>query len=327
MRVKRPTKPGVLDAIAGGVVTVAGGVVGAAVSGGVGLGVGLGVGAATAKKMFGENTVIGEKQMAQRYRDLIDAEKKVFDAGATVKTADTLPPIADIPLADRSKWIRIPSVICVYIDMKDSTKLAADAAPAEVASAFQLYTGTAVRLLNEFGSPYIDVRGDGAFGLFDAGQEYVALCAAIAFKTFASTVAIPAIAKRCGVTVGSHIGIDQGLVLVRRVGFRETDERNDRQNEVWAGKPVNMAAKLAGVSADDELLVSKRFYSRIGDDRVRLSCGCDSEGVRHGLWKEVDVSVHNRFDFTTAYRLETSWCPTHGAEYMEGLLRLNQKPA
>lgn len=323
MRAKRPSKPGILDHIAAGVVTATGGLVGAALSGGVGGLAGLGVGAAAAQKMFGETTVITEKQMAQKYRDLIEAEKKVFDTGATVKTAETVPPVADIPLVDRSRWLRIPSVICVYIDMKDSTQLAAEAKPSAVASAFQLYTATAVRLLNAFGSPYIDVRGDGAFGLFDAGQEYVALCAAITFKTFASTVAVPAIEKRCGVRVGSHIGIDQGLVLVRRVGLRETDDRSDRQNEVWAGKPVNMAAKLAGMSADDEVLASKRFFSRIGDDRARLSCGCDTNGVRHELWNEVDVSVQKRFDFGTAYRLETGWCPVHGAEFMDALLRLN----
>lgn len=281
---------------------------------------GAGLGAA----IVGDKLMIGEKQMGQKYRDVIAEEKKIFDAGATVEDATQLPSVDSIPLDDRKAWVRVPGVICVYIDMKDSTKLAVGSGQENTASAFQLYTGTAVRLLNAFEAPYIDVRGDGAFALFDEGQEYRALAAAVTFKTFAYQVAVPAIEDRCGVKVGSHIGIDQKGVLVRRVGLRRTSDRDDRQNEVWAGKPVNMAAKLASMTEDDEILVSDRFYKRITDDHARLACGCGSS-EKTPLWAKEDVPDSGKFDFDTAYRMTTAhWCKGHGKEFMDALLRLSK---
>lgn len=269
--------------------------------------------------------MISDTQMSQKYIDVIAEEKKIFDAGAIVDDAKQIPSTDTIPLDDRQAWVRVPGVICVYIDMKDSTKLAVGGSAKATASAFQLYTGTAVRLLNAFDAPYIDVRGDGAFALFNSGQEYRALAAAVTFKTFASLEAIPAIEKRSGVRVGSHIGIDQKGVLVRRVGLRRTSARDDRQNEVWAGKPVNMAAKLASLTEDNQLYVSNRFYERISDDKARKSCGCgDAEKKKKSLWTEVDISRTGKFDFKTAYKLSSIWCNEHGKEFMEALLSLSK---
>lgn len=277
------------------------------------------IGAAALAALDG-GRVIGKDQMSQKCRDVIDAEKAIFDEGAKVDKCSGIPPLDDIPLIDRNKWLEIPSIICVYIDMKDSTKLSVSAKEKDVASAFQLYTGTAVRLLNAVGAKYIDVRGDGAFGLFDAGQEHTALVAAVTFKTFASDVGIPAIEDQTGVRVGSHIGIDQSSVLVRRVGMRETEDRYDRQNEVWAGRPVNMAAKLAGLTEDDELRVSDRFYNKLINEKATQSCGCGADGKKSRLWETVDVSAEGKFDFNTAYCLLSNWCPKHGKEFMEALL-------
>lgn len=291
-----------------------------AVGGLVGGPAGAGAGGLLAAAILGDKHVLTETQMCAKYREIIAAEKAVFDAGAKVERSAGVPALEDIPIQDRSKWIKVPSVICVFIDMKDSTKLAVGASEKKVASAFQLYTGTAVRLLNAFGSKYIDVRGDGAFGLFNSGDEYTALVAAVTFKTFATTVAIPSIEEQTGVRVGSHIGIDQSSVLVRRVGMRETEERYDRQNEVWAGRPVNMAAKLASLTSDDELLVSKRYHEKLIDEKSQKSCGCGADGKKSPLWTEVDVSSSGRFDFGKAYRLSSIWCQKHGKEYMEALL-------
>jgi class 3 adenylate cyclase len=287
---------------------------------------GFGVGAAIAAKLMGGSKMIGEAQMLEKFRSVISAEHDVYKTGAKIDTASGIPALDDIPIQDRNKWVRIPSVICVYIDMKDSTKLASAAKEKDIASAFQLYTGTAVRLLNAGGAKYIDVRGDGAFGLFDAGEEYLAFVAAVAFKTFANTVAVPSIEERTGIKVGSHIGIDQASVLVRRVGMRETEERYDRQNEVWAGKPVNMAAKLAGLTGDDELIASPRFYANVDHEKARKSCGCggDGSGKVVALWQEIEVPM-NRFDFAKAHKLRSSWCEKHGTEFMEALLALNAK--
>jgi class 3 adenylate cyclase len=91
------------------------------------------------------------------------------------------------------------------------------------------------------------VRGDGVFALFNSDQVYRALAAAITFTTFAREVFATEMKKLGYEGIGAHIGIDQKPVLVRKIGLKRIDDRTDRQNEAWAGKPVNMAAKLASL--------------------------------------------------------------------------------
>lgn len=125
---------------------------------------------------------------------------------------------------------------------------------------------------------------------------------------------------KTGLDVGYHIGIDQKTLLVRKIGHKMVQGRTDRQNEVWAGKTVNMSAKLASVS-DSDVLVSERFYENLTDPRATHSCGCNGDGVIHPLWAKVDVRPKQLFDFDFAYSLTSNWCKTHGSEYCEGLLK------
>lgn len=153
------------------------------------------------------------------------------------------------------------------------------------------------------------------------------LPAAITFKTFATDVFIPKIKKLTNIDIGAHIGIDQETVLVRKIGLKRYNGRTDRQNEVWAGKPVNMAAKLAGLTAINELLVSDRFLdSNIKDERATMSCGCPNNN-KVCLWQEKCLN-DTKFDFTKAYLLTSKWCQKHGQEFCNKLLELdNNKKA
>lgn len=127
--------------------------------------------------------------------------------------------------------------------------------------------------------------------------------------------------------MGCHIGLDKKLVLVRKLGLKRYADRSDRQNEVWAGKPVNMAAKLAARTVDGELLVSDRFYQAMPNEHARYSCGCNSGQAgptKTLLWSPVDLAADNKFDFKTAYCLKSQWCSIHGNEYCEKLLTLDE---
>lgn len=269
---------------------------------------------------------ITEEQLPQQFRAIIDAQVKLYGEARTITNQNDIPEPLYIPLDDKKHWLHIPDVICVYIDMKNSTGLCANSSENLVAKAYQLFTQTAVELLNEFGAAYIDVRGDGAFGLFDRDKPYHAIAAAITFRTFAEKDFTAVVSRDAGVEVGTHIGIDQKTLLVRRIGFRRAGGRTDRQNEVWAGKPVNMAAKLSSVSVDGEILVSDRFFAAISDDLVRLSCGCP-DGTKKELWSDRDLSGDNRFDFDVAHSLKTKWCPEHGEQYCTDILALDGEPA
>lgn len=268
--------------------------------------------------------MISDTQIPKRYRDVIDEQIDIYKKGRSITVKNKLPDTTSIPIENPKHWLKIPDVICVFVDMLGSTRLGATIHDKSTAGAFQLFTGTAVHLFGSFEAPYIDVRGDGVFALFDGTQAYRALAAAVTFKTFSEEEFVPRLKKSTSVEVGSHIGIDQKTVLVRKMGFKRNRGRSDRQNEVWAGKPVNMAAKLASSTKDKELLVSDRFFLNIRDEHATRSCGCP-EGKKVSLWTEVDLSQEDIFDFDVAHCLTSHWCKKHGEEYCEHLMSLDDE--
>lgn len=113
-------------------------------------------------------------------------------------------------------------------------------------------------------------------------------------------------------------------MLVRRLGYKRYKDRTDRQNEVWAGKPVNMAAKLASLSTNNRLWVSDRYFKNLKDKKAIYSCGCGSRnGQMAELWKEEDLTNDSKFDFGKAYSLGSNWCDEHGKLFCRDLLKLD----
>ena len=271
--------------------------------------------------------MIADNQLQGLYRSIIDEQISIYNKEHSITVRKEIPDTTIIPIENPYHWFRIPDVICMFVDMMGSTKLSAEAHDKSTASAYQLFTGTAVRLFSAFEAPYIDVRGDGVFALFNSNQPYRALAAAVTFKTFARNEFTPRIREKTEQDVGSHLGIDQKTVLVRKLGLKRHADRTDRQNEVWAGKPVNMAAKLASISEDNQLLVSDRFFKHIQHELILKSCGCLEgryTGQKVDLWTPKDVSDDSRFDFGTAYSLGTIWCAQHGRDYCESILELDE---
>lgn len=148
----------------------------------------------------------------------------------------------------------------------------------------------------------------------------------VSFKTFVSKEFTPRVTDATGgMVIGGHYGIDCRSVLVRKMGLKIVEGRTDRQNEVWAGKPVNMAAKLASRSTENKVWVSDRFYKKLKGDRALYSCGCGSEaGAKTLLWTPEDVKADDRFDFDTAYVLKSNWCNTHGKEYLRDVVKCDE---
>lgn len=263
--------------------------------------------------------MVSDDQVLPSIKEIIDDARSLYKKSASITLRNTIPDTNQIPIENPLNWLKIPNVHCVFVDMRGSTQLSASIHDNSTARAYQLFTGTAVKLFSSFESPYIDVRGDGALALFDSGQAHRALAAAVTFRTFAVEEFIPLVKEKTGIDIGCHVGIDSRTVLVRKIGFKRYRGRSDRQNEVWAGKPVNMAAKLAAESGDDELLVSDRFYRRLSSRYALKSCGCPNDEVVD-LWQGKDVADDDRFDFDTAYTLRSVWCKTHGREFCRNLL-------
>jgi class 3 adenylate cyclase len=231
-------------------------------------------------------------QIPSRFQAVIDEQVNLYGQKRSIEIRNSIPDTTTIPIGNPTHWYKIIDVISVFVDMKGSTKLSASLHDLSTAGAYQLFTGTAVQIFHTFEAPYIDVRGDGVFALFNQDQVYRALVAAVTFKTFAHTIFVPKLRDKTKLELGAHIGIDQKTVLVRKIGLRRHDGRSDRQNEVWAGKPVNMSSKLAAMADAGELWVSDRYFKRIPHERARKSCGCSGgkpAGEKVDLWTEIDL--------------------------------------
>lgn len=268
--------------------------------------------------------MIENDQLPEKYKNIINNEIECFKKRRSITVKNTIPDTPQIPIENPKLWLRIPDVVCVFVDMLGSSKLSAETNDNLTAGIYRFFSGTAVRLFSEFEAPYIDVRGDGVLALFDKNQCYRALAAAVTFKTFSKEEFIPRVKEKTSVEIGCHIGIDCKTVLVRKIGFKRYRGRSDRQNEVWAGKPVNMASKLASLTKDNELFASDRYYKKITDERVRYTCGCPT-GAKEPLWKEINLCEDGRFDFDTAHVLINIWCKKHGKEYCEAILELDKE--
>lgn len=264
----------------------------------------------------------------QGIQDILDEAKARYEQGENVEQKSQIPLTDAMPL-ELNKWFRVDDVVCVFIDMKNSTQLSAQRQDKFTAGIYQYFTDTAVKVLNHFDVSYIDIKGDGAFGLFERNRIYHAFCAAITFKTFSSRILGTVVKLEDDKKVSCHIGMDMKTVLVKRIGLRKVDGKTLKQNEVWAGKPVNMASKLASLGDENELSVSERVFDvfrRRGSDLVLKSCGC-LNGQKKKFWNRLDLS-DPKFDFSRAYKIDTSgWCRTHGIKCCEDILKLDNRPA
>ena len=265
-----------------------------------------------------------DNKLPKSIQNIIDAEVDQFEQAVSITRKNKIPTTAEIPIEKPAHWIKVPSVICCFVDMEGSTKLSAGSHEKTTAEAYRLFTETAVRIFAKFDAEYIDVKGDGVFALFNDNRAYTALAATVTFKTFVHDHFTPMVEEKTEKTIGGHFGIAQRSVLVRKFGFKRHDGRTDRQNEVWAGKPINMAAKLASVSTGNKLWVSDGFYKNLKDEKATHSCGCP-DGEKAKLWEEEDISDDDRFDFNSAYSLGSNWCEKHGKSFCRDLVKLDEE--
>ena len=231
-------------------------------------------------------------------------------------------------------WWRIPGATAVFADIKRSTSISVNGSRKDAAYAYTYFLRAMAVIFEKFGARYIDIQGDGVFGLFSGKDAtFSAAACAITMKTHMERVVEPRFRKdastKQGLKVG--IGVDQGTLLVRRLGLRNTG-----QNEVWAGRPVNAAAKLSSVAGNNQVVVSARVflaYTKASQTRQRAllwSCGCSDGKPKGGLglpagqtthlWNKVAVPKNLGLDFNSAHSLQTMWCGKHGPEFCEAVV-------
>ncbi|PYG98860.1 hypothetical protein CVV67_18490 [Arthrobacter stackebrandtii] len=230
--------------------------------------------------------------------------------------------LANLPI-DAKTWHRLDDLVAVFFDLKSSTNLEKGRRPASTASIYDAGVGGVVKILEAFSADFVDIQGDGGFGLFWGDTRFErAMCAGISIRTF-STDFTQKLEKKWpdAPSTGFKVGIASGPILVKRVGL---PRHLDLQEPVWAGRPVNYAAKAAQQTDPDYLLVTGSVWDQIeNNDFLAFSCGCSGGQPDSAtpvlLWEEriLDkIPDDERF----GQALKSGWCPSHGDEFCNAIL-------
>ena len=241
--------------------------------------------------------------------------RKDLQEPVEIKDVNTFPKLSDL-YVDKRTWLRIRNVVVVSADLKDSTALSFNKHAQTSARLYEAATGSAVRLMTKFDPQFMDVQGDGLFGLFHGERAFErALCAGITLKSFSMRSLQPLIDELFAAgfpDTGFKVGMSAGVLVARKVGVRGTNE------PVWAGKPVNYAVKCAGKADRHELIATANVYEKFeSNDYVTHSCGCPN-GFPWPLWRDVVVEKLGRH--SQCKLLPVGWCPDHGDEFCAAIL-------
>lgn len=248
--------------------------------------------------------------------------------GVNIRTLDHVPESGP---ANLGVWFRIRNVTAIFADLNGSTALSTFNNPKDAAYAYTYFIRAMTAILDEFSAKYIDIQGDGIFGLFSGeDSQFRAAACAVTMRTEMERDVAVRFRKDASVKwkLTAGIGIDRGTLLVRRLGLRGA-----KLNEVWAGKPVNTAAKLSSLANSNQILVSNRVfnqYSQFPRERrqaILRSCGCQGRVRGSGLdlparlaaqlWTEGKAPKNLGLDFEQFHRRKEPWCAYHGPEFCQ----------
>lgn len=236
--------------------------------------------------------------------------------------------------ASKGLWLRVPNVTAVFADLIGSTALTSSVSPEVAAIAYTYFARAMTVTLERFSAGYVEIQGDGVFGLF-AGKRSMFHAAACAITMRSQVEGIVSARFQRDASVKSDlkvgVGVDRGTLIVRQLGLRGTT-----LNEVWAGKPVSVAAKLSSVAGPNRVVVSDRMFAgyegaaMMRQQALIWSCGCDgrnrgpglgaSPGQVSKLWTKQAAPKTIGVDFGSTYARKAGWCAQHGAEFCEAIL-------
>ena len=180
-----------------------------------------------------------------------------------------------------------------------------------------------MKILDAFDADFVDIQGDGGFGLFWGDRRYErALCAGISIRTFSADFT-QRLEKKWpeAPSTGFKVGIASGSILVKKVGL---PRHLDLQEPVWAGKPVNYAAKASQQTDPDHILVTGSIWDEVeNNDFLAFSCGCSDgqpDAVSPSLLWEDRTLENIPDDERFGQALKSGWCAIHGEEFCNAIL-------
>lgn len=260
-----------------------------------------------------------------------DSDKRFDDF--VIKDIKTLDTISDDAYLEKPIWLGgDEKFACIFIDLNDSTKISNIKQKSTVAKIYDYFTQNAVDILSIDGikAEYIDVKGDGAFGLYEgADAVFRAFVAGVTFKTFFEANIADKFVQY-DIKMTCKIALDSDMLLVRKIGRRKF------YNEVWAGKLINNVYKIASLDKKireknsikesyNLLIASERIYEKLKDkeEYTIKSCGHyvgEFTGEKVNLWTEfIDEDVDKLYDKKVFY-LPARWCEYCGDDFINNIL-------
>lgn len=206
--------------------------------------------------------------------DLADLEQKVKnDLGnkIEIRSDNNFPNFDDIQ-GSGYKWTKLEDVVVVVADLKNSTKLGTGKHDQSTARIYNASTQRGVELLKSFDPRFIDIQGDGFFGIFHGDNKYKrAIVSGMMLAHFSKYILEPKISKFVGPDgpkTGLKIGIASGRVITKPIGVLGS------VRPVWAGKPVNYASKLSEAADCHQIITTETIYNKIigGSDYLKQPC-------------------------------------------------------
>lgn len=229
----------------------------------------------------------------------------------------------DLPDADNQTWFRVEEIVAVLADLQNSTQLGTGTKhAASTAAIYRAATGNVVKILHEFEADFIQIQGDGAFGLFWGELAFErAMCAGITIKTFSEEALVPKLESRWedDPETGFKVGVGCGRVLVKNIG---TPSNENEQEPIWAGKPVNYAAKAAQQASRHQLIVTGSVWDAIeANDYLTVSCAHGDGSGPGVLWEDAEIGrlTHDK-DEAKGRLLKAKWCEECGSGYVAAIL-------
>ena len=223
----------------------------------------------------------------------------------TIEERNEIPDVATIKL-EVPRWYRVDDVVAV------------------VARFYEAYMQPLIRTVRAFEPAFLDIQGDGLVAIFDGDDRYGrAFCAGETMRTFSEQQLLPELGKKLTnlPATGLKVGMASGAVFVKRVGVR-----GEHNEPIWAGRPVNYAAKCAQAADAHQVVVTRAVWEHISsNDYIRMSCGCPS-GFPRALWSEMEVD-RLPAGHQSCWTMTPAWCNTHGEEFCRAILAGKTKRA
>ncbi len=246
-------------------------------------------------------------------RTEFDTPVEVIDVGHDLD-------VSDLYIVAR-RWHKVTDMVAVVADLKNSTQLGTGKHDTSTGRIYQAATGNVVRIFDTFDVDFLQIQGDGVFGLFWGDRRYErAICAGITIKTFSLSLVERLEQKWPDLTdvTGYKVGVASNRALVKNVG---TPRNPAQQEPIWAGKTVNYATKAAQCADRHEMIVTGSVWDRVEkNDYLAFSCPC-GDGPSTGIWADYTIDRLPDGDPERIGRvLSAAWCDTHGSDYCDAVM-------